>query len=155
MTEQLEKMYKKDFDGFLIQVHGIKSASRNIGAEQLGNLAEEIENEGKAGNREFVESHLAELIENLRETLQEVKKKIEKPQENKPQKEEIERETLKYIAEKMEEFELEEAQKALEDLKEYSYPMREEAFLEELERMMLNLEYQGTVEEIHRFLSEG
>ena len=155
MTEQLEKMYKKDFDGFLIQVHGIKSASRNIGAEQLGNLAEEIENEGKAGNREFVESHLAELIENLRETLQEVKKKIEKPQENKPQKEEIERKTLKYIAEKMEEFELEEAQKALEDLKEYSYPMREEAFLEELERMMLNLEYQGTVEEIHRFLSEG
>lgn len=152
ITEQLQKVYEDDFESFIIQVHGIKSASRNVGAMQLGNLAEQMEKEGKAGNRGFVEEHLTELIEKLQKTLQEVKEKIKEPQEKKMQKEEINWKTLEYIAEKMEAFELEEAQQAFEELKAYSYPAKEEAFLEQLERLMINLEYQSMAEEIHRFL---
>lgn len=154
MTEKLTELYQEDFETFLIEVHGIKGASRNIGANLAGNVAEQLETEGKAGNVSYVEEHLQAFLVILQETLDWVKNKIEETNEKKNEKVKIERESLEYIAEKMEEFELEDAQEALSDLKKYSYPAREEELLCKLECMLLNLEYEQVAEVIHEFLSE-
>lgn len=154
VAEELLELYREDLDTFLIKIHGIKGASRNIGAVMTANFAEQLETEGKTGNFTYVEEHLHEFLQSLQETLEWVKSNLEETGEEKPRKEKIETEALEYIAEKMEEFELEEAQETLRALMRYSYSAKEEKLLERLERMIINLEYEQASEAIRKFLSE-
>lgn len=51
----------KDWRNYTIYVHGLKGALRNIGAENLGLMAYELEMAGKNGDNEFIVSHNAEF----------------------------------------------------------------------------------------------
>jgi len=47
---ELEKLYEaRDVKNFTIYVHAIKSASREVGADALGEMAFQLEKDGKAG----------------------------------------------------------------------------------------------------------
>ncbi len=154
IAENLPQLYQEDFETFLIQVHGIKGASRNIGAVLAGNLAEQMEQEGKKGNRAYIEDQLEEFSAVLQRTLEWVKKKIEEVPVERPRKEKLEKSELVYMAERLEEFELEEAQEELEKVLQYSYSAREEELLFDLERLIVNLEYDEAVKVIREFLKE-
>ena len=154
IAKELSQQYQEDVKTFLIQVHGIKGASRNIGAVLAGNLAERLEQEGKAGNFSYVEEHMEEFQGVLRETLRWVKKKIKETHVEKPGKEKIEEKQMEYIAEQLEEFELENAREELEKIMQYSYSAPEEEMLFQLESMMVNLEYEEAVNVIQKFLSQ-
>ncbi len=154
IAENLWRLYREDFETFLIQVHGIKGASQNIGAVLAGNLAEQMEQEGKKGNRVWVEEKLEEFSAVLQRTLEWVKKKIEEASLQRPKKEKLEKSQLMFMAEKLEEFELEEAQEELENIMQYSYSAREEEMLFDLERQIVNLEYNEAVKVIREFLKE-
>lgn len=154
IAENLLCLYREDFETFLIQVHGIKGASQNIGAVLAGNLAEQMEQEGKKGNRVWVEEKLEEFSAVLQRTLEWVKKKIEEAPLQRPKKEKLEKSQLMFMAEKLEEFELEEAQEELENIMQYSYSARDEEMLFDLERQIVNLEYNEAVKVIREFLKE-
>lgn len=154
IAENLSRLYREDFETFLIQVHGIKGASQNIGAVLAGNLAEQMEQEGKKGNKVWVEEKLEEFSAVLQRTLEWVKKKIEEASLQRPKKEKLEKSQLMFMAEKLEEFELEEAQEELENIMQYSYSAREEEMLFDLERQIVNLEYNEAVKVIREFLKE-
>lgn len=154
IAKNLSQLYQEDFETFLIQVHGIKGASRNIGAVLAGNLAEQMEQEGKKGNRAYIEGQLEEFSTVLQRTLEWVKRKIEEVSVERPKGEKLERSQLVYMAEKLEEFELEEAQEELEKIMQYSYSAKEEELLFDLERLIVNLEYDEAVKVIREFLRE-
>lgn len=90
----------------------------------------------------------------LQRTLEWVKRKIEEVSVERPKGEKLERSRLVYMAEKLEEFELEEAQEELEKIMQYSYSAKEEELLFDLERLIVNLEYDEAVKVIREFLRE-
>ncbi len=58
----LEKLFaQKDMKNYEIEVHGLKSASANIGALELSAMAKEHESAAKRGDREYIDGHFKEL----------------------------------------------------------------------------------------------
>lgn len=66
----LQKLLEeKNFENYEIEVHGLKSASANIGAMQTSSLAREHEEAASRGDYEFVESHFSELLSSYEKQL--------------------------------------------------------------------------------------
>ena len=51
-----------DIKNAVIKIHALKSSSRIIGASELGELAQELENAGNAGDMEKLGAHIADLL---------------------------------------------------------------------------------------------
>ncbi len=60
LTKDLEG---DDIPDYVVNVHGVKSNSRNIGATSLGDFAEVMEHAGKAGDKTFLKENHAKLLE--------------------------------------------------------------------------------------------
>lgn len=58
-----ESLDQDDLHTFTIHVHGIKSASKCIGALEAGKLAEELEKAGKNENRQFINDNIDSFFE--------------------------------------------------------------------------------------------
>lgn len=73
-----ELLEEQDYKGYGIEVHGLKSASANVGAMRISNRAREQE---KAVNREdftFVDSHAGKLLAEYEEQLEYIRNYLEK-----------------------------------------------------------------------------
>ncbi len=64
LSDMLEK---GDITNYTINVHSLKSTSRQIGAEELGELAFQLEMAGKEGKADFIREHHGELVEKVAE----------------------------------------------------------------------------------------
>ena len=74
----------QDWKNYTIEVHALKSSSKQIGAIELSLLAEEMEHAGKEGDIEFILAHHDELLEMYRGYKQSLGKYIkDSPEENK------------------------------------------------------------------------
>ncbi len=61
--KQLEELAtREDYHSYLIEVHGLKSASANVGAIELANQAREQEEAAARGDRAFIQMHSEELF---------------------------------------------------------------------------------------------
>ncbi len=61
---ELEKYFEDgDYANYTIKVHALKSTSRLIGAMQLGDMAQELENAGKRNDRDYIAEHQNEFME--------------------------------------------------------------------------------------------
>lgn len=58
---------QRDWMNFTIEVHALKSTSRQIGADELADLAAELEKAGKEGNTDFIEENTDKAISIYRE----------------------------------------------------------------------------------------
>ena len=66
-SEEIEKNWEdKDIKNMTIKVHSLKSTSRSIGANKLGELAERLEKAGKDGDERMLDENLGELISRYR-----------------------------------------------------------------------------------------
>ena len=76
--ERIENSFvKKDMHNYGIEVHGVKSSSKNIGADVLSGLAKELEFESKAGNYEYVKQHHKQFMICYRKLVDQLKKALE------------------------------------------------------------------------------
>lgn len=66
LLEILPSLRTQDPSLFVTKVHGIKSASRQVGEIGVGNLAETIELAGKEGDWEKVDIHLPTLLDKMK-----------------------------------------------------------------------------------------
>ena len=64
---------KKDYKNYTIEVHGLKSASYNIAANGLGDMAKDHEMAGREERYDFIENNLEELLELYDMVLSEIK----------------------------------------------------------------------------------
>lgn len=58
-----------DMERYIIEAHGLKNAARQIGADELSDMAKASELEGKAGNASFVKENHEKLMEKYQETM--------------------------------------------------------------------------------------
>ena len=67
-AEEIEKYWAAgDIKNTTVKVHALKSASRSIGALELGEFAARLEKAGNDGDREKLEKELGELLLRYRE----------------------------------------------------------------------------------------
>lgn len=68
--KQLRQLFdKEDYHNYEIEVHGLKSASANVGAMELSRHAKEHEKAAARGDTEFVRAHFEELLEEYQELI--------------------------------------------------------------------------------------
>ena len=51
-----------DFERYIIEAHGLKNAAKQIGADELSEMARASELEGKAGHTDFVKNNHEKLM---------------------------------------------------------------------------------------------
>ena len=67
-----------DLSLYTINVHALKSASANIGADKLSNQAKELEIAGEREDINFIETHNDQLLENLESLLKNINEAVQK-----------------------------------------------------------------------------
>lgn len=69
----IEKAYAdQDWKNYSVYVHGLKSASKSIGAIEVSEMAFELEKASKAGDEGFIKSHHDELMRLYKDTIEEI-----------------------------------------------------------------------------------
>ena len=125
--EGIQKAYEtEDIPDYTIRVHALKSSSRQIGAYELGDMAERLENAGKEGDmdtiREHTESTLA-VFSSLLDSLKDNFSEEESTDSGKiPVTEEILREQMSRLSAACEDLDMDTMEEIEETLKKYSYP---------------------------------
>lgn len=76
LISQLETYAREDLNQFRVKVHGIKGASRQLGRYELSELAEALEVAAKLENRSYMERHLERFLQEMQETIEEVKQEL-------------------------------------------------------------------------------
>lgn len=133
----------QDYTGYGIEVHGLKSASANVGAMRVSNRAREQE---KAVNREdftFVDSHAPLLLAEYKEQLQHIQNYLRKSQKTESAKakgEELEKTDLlkeiKKALESLENFQAKECAHKIEKILEHQLPETVEKELEKIKEQL-------------------
>jgi CheY-like chemotaxis protein len=106
-----------------IAVHGIKGASLDIFAEEVGTLAKKLEEEAKARNMDFLYENNAAFLEAVRKLVAEIKEALavwdaENP---KPKKDKPDGEILKKLVVACKNYNMKEADAAIEEIEKYQY----------------------------------
>jgi signal transduction histidine kinase/FixJ family two-component response regulator/HPt (histidine-containing phosphotransfer) domain-containing protein len=123
LLDKIRSWEKEDLGAYAVVVHGIKSSSRSIGAEELGTKAEALEHAAKAGDYTFVaqqhpafiketEGLLADLCEALR---------LREAQNPKPLMNAPDAAVLAALREACLKFDINEVDNAVEKLELYTY----------------------------------
>ena len=114
-----------DIEDYTIRVHALKSSSRQIGAMDLGDMAEELENAGKAGDTETIHektSHVLEVFDKLLSDLSAYYPETQDDEEKTPVSDEILKELLDKLGAACEDLDMDAMEQVGSELKKYSYP---------------------------------
>jgi CheY-like chemotaxis protein len=108
---------------YAIIVHGIKSSSRSIGAEDLGTQAEALEHAAKAGNLDFVRKNHEAFMQTTDQLLDGINGEISRADmgNQKPRRTEPAEETLKDLLRACREFDIDGVDRAMEELESCEY----------------------------------
>ncbi len=137
-----ELLQKRDLENYTIEVHGLKSASANIGADALSKLAQQHEIAAKASDFAYIEEHANSLFDSYENVLSEIKRILKKmaygqfAQKESPNLPQITKQDLlaraNAVFQQLEDFEPKEAAKGIKELLSYSI---EDSVREQLERI--------------------
>jgi HPt (histidine-containing phosphotransfer) domain-containing protein len=123
LLDKIRSFSTNELNDYAIIVHGIKSSSRSIGAEDLGAQAEALEHAAKAGDVDFVREHhdiflrAADLvIEGLNAEINRVATEYPTPKKNEPPEE-----TLTDLLEACRSFDIDGVDRAMEELERCEY----------------------------------
>ncbi len=87
--ELLQELVESDLLRYQIEVHGLKSASANIGAIDISAMAREHENAAAQGDREFIKEHFSQLIAEYETLLANIKLFLERRRQQNNKKEKL------------------------------------------------------------------
>ena len=86
-TELLRELAVSDIPRYQVEVHGLKSASANIGAVEVSNMARAQENAAAQGDTDFIARQFPALMEDYEELLENIGLFLEKRRQDAPQAE--------------------------------------------------------------------
>lgn len=135
---------EQDYKGYRIEVHGLKSASANVGAMRISNRAREQEKAVDRGDIIFVDSHAAKLLTEYEEQLEHIGHFLEKDRKeknnNKTKELKIEKADLlqevKTALDNLENFQSKECAGTIEHLLEYQLDADLETQLEKVKELL-------------------
>ena len=140
----LRKLWeKRDYESYGIEVHGLKSASANIGAMNISNSAREHEMAVKRGEKTFVDSHISGLLSEYEELVEHISEFLHKSRETedvKEKKQEMEQEDLlgkiKDALNSLENFRAKDCAHKIEDIMQYRLKPDTEGKLKEIQEQL-------------------
>ncbi len=133
-TELLSQLVDTDILSYQIEVHGLKSASANIGAMEVSALAREQENAAAQRDREFIAQHFPMLMAEYETLLTNIGQFLGRRRQEKENKEKLPALTVQELKKQTAE--------ALEDLRQF----RSQECADRVEAMLLH-ELPGNTEE--------
>ena len=162
ISKTLEEHFKKDLDLFRVEVHGIKSMSRQLGYRKMGDVAEIMEMAAKAQNLAFIERKLEQFRKDLctvvadaQNKLERIKEKIQHQSENAKEENELDwvnkTELLMTLKDAFLCFDLDRIEQILARFKRIPLNEKEQALLEKLCTCAEELEYEQGVALIKAF----
>lgn len=87
--ELLQELVESDLLRYQIEVHGLKSASANIGAIDISAMAREHENAAAQGDREFIKEHFSQLLAEYETLLANISLYLERRRQQNNKKEKL------------------------------------------------------------------
>lgn len=125
-----------DIKDFTIKVHALKSSSRQIGAYELGNMAEELEKAGNAGDTVRIGERLGAAMDSFGALLNDLSGfygDATSDEEKPPITEEVLKEQFEKLNEACENLDMDAMEEAGEILKKYSWP---DSIKEDMEKLI-------------------
>ncbi len=157
IRELTEMLFKGDYTNYTINVHSLKSTSRQIGADELGELAFKLEMAGKQDNSDFICEHHAELIKmcaKVRDILKGVfPDDVPDNTQKKSADDDSTRNLLDKFAAAMEEFDTLAMDEVVEEMSKYSYDEYAAAVFIELETAAKNCDMDACTQMIEEWRS--
>ena len=148
-ADEIEEYYKnKDIKNFTIKVHALKSSARIIGAAKLSELALNLENAGKEDNISFIDENINILLNmyiNLYNRLEVLFVSDEKLQDIDPADLKDAYSAIKETAENMD---YDMTEDVLKNLREYNLPIEDEKRINDIERMLNELDWDGIISKV-------
>ena len=115
-----------DYEGYGIEVHGLKSASANVGAMKVSNSAREHENAVHRGDETFVDSNISKLLTEYEQQVEHILDFLDKncePEDVKEKVQEMEQADLlreiKDALDSLENFRAKDCAHTIEDIQQY------------------------------------
>ena len=151
-AETIEHYYEiKDWAAYTVEVHALKSASRQIGAIRLSEMAAELEKAGNVRDIDMIMKHTGEMLMKYRAYQAVFAPFFPETEENESSKKEITVEILeecfKRLREAMEELDLDGMESVEEDMSAYRYPDKWKEPFAKLKAAIANIDV-DTCEEI-------
>lgn len=155
--EKLENLFaEEDWENYTIDVHGLKSSMRGIGAFKLSNLAKDLEMAGKKSDIQFILDNHGELISVYDATMKVIEDTIKASKNdllensNSDEKETISNEDLNLILVNVEdlivEYKLNDAEEIVKELLGMEIDKAVEAKLMDLRKALTACDYDGALE---------
>jgi len=146
-TALLEKLInEEDIANYTIEVHGLKSAAANIGADALSELARQHEEAGKSSNTVYIKENIGSLLDCYSKILAEIGRVLEQQAHGQPEEyaasaqvwmdEQDMLARIIKILHQLEAFKPKEAAKGLEELADYALPDNVRTQLSQVQDML-------------------
>lgn len=136
-SAEILKYYEQgDWAAYTIEVHALKSASKQIGAVPLSEKAAELEKAGNARNLEYIHSNTMEMLTEYRNYIDVLKPYFPEQEKKETEKSLITEEELGELFDKLQEalenLDMDGMQEVLEELQGYRYEKEQKEMAERL-----------------------
>ena len=153
-AKEIEDLFdNEDYENYTIKVHALKSSARIIGAADLSDKARKLEDAGKAGDIDTIKKDTKNLLDDYRaidEKLSPIDKKSDNLKEMTP---EIRNEAIRTIGEIADTMDFEMMEGMLKDLKEYRLSDEDEKAVNEIEDMLMQLNWEGISDAVRKLMA--
>ncbi|MCR5135879.1 MAG: response regulator [Oscillospiraceae bacterium] len=145
----------QDLENFTIQVHALKSASRGVGANDLGEEAYQLELAGKAGDWEKIRAQFPQFTADLKQMVENVGKYVDKylrqaERTDAEHADEMDSGVIAQIKTACEQMDYLHAEELLESLREKNYPEELEQKLDKMLECCRNFDYDSLEEMVRQ-----
>ncbi len=150
-----EAVAREDWNDYTIRMHALKSTSRQIGALELGNLAEKLEAAGKAAEAEAVEMYHTVTMSTFKKLLDDLSKYFDEGNSAEDAQEIITEEELGAIFERLTnacvDLDMDEMEACEEQLKQKSFPEDKKSLIEDLCNAIEQMDTDACVEIMNNY----
>lgn len=155
-ADTIQKYFNEhDWQAYTIEVHALKSASKQIGAGDLSNMALELERAGKEGNINYIIEHNLECLEKYRAYEPIFAPYFEEKEESKNDKLPIDKnellENLSRMKEALDNLDMDAMEDLCNDLDAYTYPENQAEYLEKMKVAVANIDVDVCLELIEEW----
>ena len=158
-ADALESFYQmEDWEHFTIDVHALKSSSKQIGAVTLSEMAEKLEKAGREKNIAYVKENTADLLEEYRRYVDILQPYFDTEIRETPKKDfspEILHSLFSAAKEALDNLDMDEVEEILATLQQYDYSPQQQALCTRLSDAVDNLDAstcEDVIEEWERLL---
>ena len=123
LLDSIENINEDGLPAYAITVHGIKGSSRGIGADMIGDSAENLEHAAKAGDIDYVAKHNPVFLETARKLIRDLEDMLSDngAENGKPTKAQPDNDALLKLLEACKAFSMDEAEDAMAEIDAYHY----------------------------------